>query len=348
MNSKFYIDNKSVLLNTPQERLQAYDKGLIGAILDHEDSPLAVRRLAQYERDQFNDVCEVKNFGDVFAGRAGISKGKIFFSWQFYNKYAPGKAMKGAQATGDCVSWAKRTSTECTRTCESELDDAIDGPFEYIDHGATALVYRSRGHSSQGMSGDQAAKCVKENGVLFERKYLDGKYDFTEYKTYIKWAMQGNKSIPEDLLAETRKQRLLNYARIKSADELADSIASGHPPDCCSGIACTSSSDEKGLSVLRGSWSHDMAIVGVDDSKEIWPFRVFIWDQSWGKWNKQVTPPLYQRIAQQLGIEMPEGYFILSEDHTMKAVKQDGTICCSQSSGFPISRLTDLGATGHV
>jgi hypothetical protein len=117
-----------VLLNTPEERLKAYDNGLIGAFLDNEDSPLDIRRIAQYERDRFFAECPVKRFSEVFSSRfQGISKGKRFFAWEHYHKNAPQKAGKGAQKTGDCVSWAKRTSVECTRSAE-----AVTGGFDYM------------------------------------------------------------------------------------------------------------------------------------------------------------------------------------------------------------------------
>jgi hypothetical protein len=330
-------------LETPYERLNAYEKGLIGAFLP-DDGPDDIRKIARYERDKFNAECQVRDFATVFPNsQAGISKGRRVFAWEHYIKAAPGKALKGAQKTGDCVSWAKRTSTECTRTNEAKT-----GYFQYINHGSTALVYRSRGHNSQGMSGDQAARTVQQHGLLFEIKYLDGKYDFTDYSTYVKWAMQGRSGIPSDLSAETQKTKITKFARINNTDELADSIAAGYPPDCCSNIAVTSSSNEKGLSFLKGSWAHDMAIPGMDDTREIFPDRVFIWDQSWGLWNKQVTPEPYKRICEALGIHMPEGYFILDDASTLKAIRQGGTIACSSTEGFPQLKLTDLGALGHV
>lgn len=330
-------------LETPFERLNAYNKGLIGAFLPN-DGPDDIRKIAQYERDKFNDECQVKDFATVFpSNQAGISKGKRFFAWEQYYLAASLKALRGAQKTGDCVSWAKRTSCECTRTNEAKT-----GYFQYLHHSATALIYRSRGHNSQGMSGDQAARTVQQHGILFEIEYLNGKYDFRDYDEYVRWAINGRGGIPEDLSNETRKTKIEKWVRIKDCDELADSIAAGYPPDCCSNIAVTSSSDEKGLSRLKGSWAHDMAIPGVDDTREIWPFRVFIWDQSWGIWNKQVTPPKYKQICDALGIQMPEGYFILDDDDTYKAIRQGGTIACSSTVGFPDLKLTDLGAIGHI
>ena len=328
---------------TSTELHSAYNNGLIGAFLP-DQGPADIRRLAQNERDKFNEEANVRNFADVMPSQfQGISSGKRAFAWVNYYKAAPTKATKGKQKTGDCVSWAKRTSVECTRT-----NEAATGFFQYINHGATALVYRSRGSNGAGMSGDTAANTVQKYGVLFEQLYLDGKYDFTDYDKYLSWAMNGRGGLPEDLTAITSKTKLKEWARINSADELADAIFTGHPPDCCSGIGVSYKSDEKGLSVLSGGWSHDMGIVGVDDTKEIWPFRVFIWDQSWGNWNTQITPEIYKKICEQLGIQMPEGYFIHSEEHTMRAVRQGGTISCSSVDGFPVLKLPDLGGIGNV
>jgi hypothetical protein len=332
------------LLNTPQERHAAYEDGLIGAYLIHEDSPSHIKRQAEYDKDKFFGECNVKRFSEIVPSNLqGISKGKRAFAWANYYKNAPKKALKGAQKTGDCVSWAKRTSVDCTRS-----NEAVTNGFAYIEHGATALIYRSRGDNGQGMSGYRAAETIQKYGILFEKKYLDGKYDFTNYDDYLSWAMNGRGGLPEDLTQITSQTRIEQYAVIKSADELADSIFLGYPPDCCSGIGVSSSSDEKGLSKLRGSWSHDMGIVGYDDTREIWPFRVYIWDQSWGLWNKQITHEIYKKICEALGITMPEGYFILSEEDTMRAVRQDGTIACSSTVGFPKLTLPDLGALGHV
>ncbi len=242
--------------------------------------------------------------------------------------------MIGAQNTGDCVSWGTSSAVDISRCCEIRKGKA----FSYKKKQATALIYASRGHSGQGMSGAGAARSVYEDGILLELKYLNGKYDFTDYQEYwelgTKW---GRRGAPEDLKTVTRKNKVKTISLLNSMEEVRDALANGYAVACCSDIGVSSAGSP--ISRLKGSWSHCMAIIGCDDRKKHSKETLYIWDQSWGKWKKVTNWP------KEYGPK-PEGVFILTESDTWKAVRARGSWVFSDTKGFPARPLDFKAAIG--
>jgi hypothetical protein len=301
-----------------------------GVIADDENFPWYVRKAAAWDlawaNDQMDDdvIWERSRLGNKYQG-AGSGKRLMFH--QDYVRRSP-KAGVGAQATGDCVSWAIRFVLELLR-----VQRIMQGEWhEWYMRQATCGIYSGRGHTGQGASPVRLTKFAIDIGTLFETQYFDGKYDFREYRDYVRWGMsRGRVGMPDDLLEVTKPYHAKTYRVITTTEGLRDAWAAGQEEGGCqihcgSGIGVSSRGDP--VSRLSGSWSHDMGLSGFDDTKEFYNECVFSWDQSWGNWN-QVTniPEPWKPI--------PQGMFFLAERSMPSALRANGTCAFFGFEGKP-------------
>jgi hypothetical protein len=305
-----------------------YNTGLVrGCTVDDDMHSYFERKEARRNSAEFAATMPIPNFenqSNLDSKLKGSSKGKLCTPWKYYMKIDPLKALFGAQATGDCVSWGVRTAIDITRVWEILVKGDAE---EYIKRQATAMLYAARGHTSQGADPARISKAAVNDGILLEQSYLDGKYDFTEYSKYVQLGIRsGRTGLPQDLKEVTRQNRIGTAANCRNMDALADACWNGYMPHVGSGIGVSKTGDP--LSRLQGGWSHDMAIVGFDDTRKYFPFRVWFWDQSWGNWNRVLNIP-------KEWMPWGQGMFALSEDDTWRAVKGGGCYVFSNTSGFP-------------
>lgn len=321
------------LLIPSGDLLDAYSSGrIMGCRLDDPMHGYFERKAAREGTAMFNEQMPYPEFEkSAFSSvLAGTSKGKLCTPWKYTLLIDKLKSMFGAQATGDCVSWAIRMAIDLTRIYEILV---LGNREEYIVRQATAMLYASRGHTGQGADPARVSMAATKDGILLEQTYLDGKYDFTDYSKYVRIGMNaGRTGLPEELKAITRKNRVKTATRVRDMDALADLLWNGYGSHAGSSIGVSSIGNP--LSVLKGSWSHDMAIVGFDDTRKYFPFRVWFWDQSWGNWNKVTNiPPEWMPFGQ--------GMFALSEDDTWQAVRAGGCYAFSDTDGFVSTRGYD-------
>lgn len=319
------IDNDIIGLVSAKALMEYYsNKILHGVMLNVPEFPEYVRKFAQYNFEYLKDHQEDDEpiiFEDTkyYYQIMGSSKGKMVLNHHNYMKIDPDNAMKGAQATGDCVSWAIRQALD-----ELRVNKIFAGAIEaYIVRQATCGIYSGRGHTGQGADPVGLSAYAVKIGTLLEQKYQTKTetYDFSNYSNYVKWGMsRGRSGIPADLLEVTKPYTAGGYKVVATTDGLADLLAAGGTAHCGSGIGVSSSGDP--ISKLRGSWSHDMAICGFDDSPEAheqFGGRVWLWDQSWGNWNSVTNIPDRWK-------PWGQGMFALSDSDTQRAVRQGGTV----------------------
>lgn len=317
----------------------AYASGqVVGAIIDDPLLPARLREQARREHSEvlgslpFPLLCRDADLSAI----TGSSKGQLCTPWKFYLKSDPQSAMTGAQKTGDCVSWGSRTASDITRCWEvwNKQDES------YVKRQATCLLYSGRGHNGQGASPARLSKWHVETGFLLEDLFTDtdGKsWDFRDYASYVRIGMSyGRSGFPKSITDITKQHKLQTCSLVEEMDALADCLWNGYGAHCGSSIGVSSSGDP--ISHLRGSWAHDMAIVGFDDRPEThtkFGSRIWFWDQSWGEWNKVTNIPAeWQPWGQ--------GMFALSENDTWRAVRQGGTWVFSNSNGFPARPFNNL------
>lgn len=348
-----WMERNGIAFNS-QSLITAYEsKAIVGAAIDAEELPHALRQYARNCQAQFREIVGQNNY--LFASAPGTGnlhgdwKGQICLPFVHHLKLDALLAYIGAQLTGDCVSWAKRTARDHARCFDI---GSMSAPFEYVKRSATSDLYSMRGHTGAGASPSRIAVAATKVGILLEGPVTEpgtGKvWDFSNYKDYCKIGMEyGKTGLPSWIFDLNRDKGPKQVAVIKTEEELLTALWNGCGVSCGSmiGVAKTGGKDGVAfLSALSGSWAHDMAIIGFDDRKKYHRETLIIWDQSWGEWQDK---SLVQAWPKDYG-PRPQGAFVLTLSDTMKAIRGGECHALSDSKGFRPRRQATLGWKGMI
>ena len=203
------------------------------------------------------------------AGRSieGTGKGKSQLLYEFYEKVTGGQLVPGRQTIGDCVSWGFAHGIDCLKAFEIAAGERERwaGTCATEPIYAAARVEIGGGQlSGDGCYGGWAAKAVMQYGTVIRAKH--GRIDLTEYSgsRAKSWGKRGN-GCPDSLEHTMRDHTVRSASLVTSYEEARDAIYNGYPVPVCSGQGFTSTRDSQGFSKPRGSWSHCMCFIGVDD-----------------------------------------------------------------------------------
>ena len=105
----------------------------------------------------------------------------------------------------------------------------------------------------------------------------------------------------------------------------------------CSGYGFSSKRDSNGIAKRSGGWSHAMAWIACDDSREIYNETLFLVQNSWGKWN---SGP--KRLGQ------PDGSFWIREKDARGMLSGRGSWVFSDVDGFPARKLPNYGTGDYL
>jgi hypothetical protein len=317
-----------------------YSSGtVIGCFVPQDpEAPWWARRAGAFDLDAAMAELSIPVFGVGDSGAAirGSGRDQLCTPWHYYLRADPANAMKGAQRTSDCVSWAVRGASDTARSFEIL---ARGEPEAYVLRQATCGIYSGRGHTGGGASPARLSRYLLEIGIVLEQVYRteSNTYDFRDYEQYVSWGVRhGRTGIPDELKAITQTHGPRTTSLVSGMEELKDLLWNGYGVHCGSGIGVSSQGNP--ISRLRGSWSHDMQICGYDDRPETrrrFGQTVYFWDQSWGNWNQVDNLPEEWK-------PWGQGMFALLESDTWKAVKQQGTWVLSQTDGFPAQAINNF------
>ena len=296
----------SVEFNTPRSLLDAYRNGFMGGYCDPEDTAKLLGELPY------------PVFGAAAWDLAESGKGKRVLLYKNVQKFDPGFGPSERQTTGDCVSHSTRAAIDVTRSTE-----IIGGEREsWVTRSATEGIYGSRGHGGQGMSCSGAARWVhQKGGVLLRKDY--GFVDLSKYNGSL-GAGWGRRGVPSDVTNEGAKHQVKTISNIRSVEEARDAIANGYAISVCSGYGFSSRRDKNGIAKKSGSWSHAMAWVAMDDSKEIYNETLFLVQNSWGQWNGGPKR-----------LDQPDGSFWIRQGDAAGMLRGGGAWVFSDVDGFP-------------
>jgi len=292
--------------NSSRDLLNAYKDGLMGAYCDPEDVDKLLGELPH------------PLFGAAAYGLHGSGEGKVALLYKHIQKVDPTFGYHEKQVTGDCVSHATRNAVDITRCIE-----IVNGEREaWAARGATEAIYGSRGHGRQGMSCSGAARFVHQNGGILLRKNY-GFVDLSKYNGML-GAGWGSRGVPSDVKTEGKKHQVKTISLINSVPEARDAIANGYAISVCSGSGFSSRRDKHGIAKRSGGWSHAMAWVAMDDSREIYDETLFLVQNSWGVWNG--GPKRF---------DQPDGSFWIRQRDAEVMLSQNGSWVFSDVDGFP-------------
>lgn len=308
-------------LGTPYELFRAYEDGLQGYIFD----PRA--------KDEFLSAQKYQYFSEPNIKGSGIGKRALL--WQ-YAKKLDDRCFTERQTTGDCVSHGSRNARDISRAVEILVKRE---PEDWFQIGATEPTYGARGHGGEGMSPARASQFERDVGFL-ARTHYEGVVDLTKYNSSIgsRW---GSGGVPENVKALCRKNKVGVISNVRSQADLMDAMFNGYAAHSGQYAAWTPGSNAKGIhGRAAGGWNHDMAVVGYDDTKEFFPFRVWAIANSWGPWNQK--PSAWPK---EYGDWVP-GMILTSADDFDVCVSNGDCWVYGSIDGYPPQRLPDYGTVG--
>lgn len=265
--------------------------------------------------------------------------GKRAVLWRSREKFDPGAFGKEPQTDGDCTSHGDRSTRDTARCVEIHVKSE---PERYVGRGATEPTYGSRGHSGAGMDPGRAARFVTNYGYLIRKNY-PGCVDLSRYnsQTGARWGRNGPPSCVKELCKEFPVGQ---YLMPDDPDEAMALFHNGYPCHSGQNVGFSSSPNSRGYHDRRGSWNHDMATVGFDDTREIWPTRVYFVVNSWGVWNSQWDK--WERDSELQKILGPpiDGMITVRGDVWEQYFLGGRSIYYySDITGFPLQKLPDYG-----
>lgn len=240
-----------------------------------------------------------------------VKKGQDVMLWKAKDIAQPDWERK-QQMIGDCVSWGAELVITCimwNMHAEGKYQFEAEAATEAIYGGCRVEVNGGRppmGKTEDGASGSWAAEWLsRKGGVLLRKDYsaLTGNTDH-DLRVYDgeepsdnsfqgkarRWGYYGcggqNDGGKLDALAS--KNPVEGVVPVHNADEVEAALAIKCPVTIASQVGFESKRDSNGIMLPRGSWAHQMCILGVkygSDGSRF--FRIF---QSWGDSNSQSGP----------------------------------------------------------
>jgi C1A family cysteine protease len=289
---------------TSRSILNYYKQGFIGAICDEEDVKKLLGELP------------MPVFGAAAYNLWGSGEGKLSLPFKCLLEFDPGFGPAERQTTGDCVSHSTRNAIDITRAVEIKNGENE----EWLARGATEAIYQSRGHRQQGMTCSGATRYVYENGGILVRKDY-GDIDLSVYNS----SVGANHRIPNSIYkTEAKKHQVKTVSNIRTVEEARDALANGYAMSVCSGYGFSSRRDSNGIAKRGSGWSHAMAWIACDDTKERLNETLFLVQNSWGMWN--AGPKIHGQ---------PDGSFWIREQDARGMLSGGGAWVYSDVDGFP-------------
>lgn len=219
----------------------------------------------------------VKSFSDTPAFR-GPEPDQVFL-WEAARK-ALGKLIpcRNQGAVGSCVSFGSACAIEYLECVQIAVEGRQE---EYKDISQEVIYGGSRVQIGGGrIRGDGS---VGAWAVQFGQKYGEvarGKYpgiDLTAYSEQTCRQM-GRNGVPADLLTVAKDRIIKSGTPVKNIEECRKALASGYPVTVASDQGFSMSRDRDGFAAARGTWGHQMCILGYQKG-----LRPGFWIQnSWG------------------------------------------------------------------
>lgn len=306
---------------TPYELFRAYEGGLPGWQFDMRANVA------------FLDTQKYQYFSEPNIKGSGLGKRALL--WQYARKL-DAKCFTERQTTSDCVSHGSRSARDITRAVEILVKKE---PEDWFRMGATEPTYGARGHGGEGMSPGVASRFERDVGFLGRHKY-EGVVDLSVYTSSlgVRWGKTG---VPENVKELCRQNKVGVISQVRTQEDLMDAMFNGYGAHSGQHASWSVDSDERGVHYrTRTGWNHDMCIAGYDDSKEFFPFRVWIIANSWGPWNQKPAgwPKDYG--------EWVPGMILTSADDFNVCVEAGDCWTYGSVDGYPAQRLPDYGTVG--
>jgi len=146
--------------------------------------------------------------------------------------------------------------------------------------------------------------------------------------------------VPADVQQLCNRNKVGRITNVRTQEDLMDALVNGYAAHSGQYAAWDSTPKGNIHRRARGGWSHDMAILGYDDTKTHWPFRVWFIQNSWGRWNSPVQdwPADYP--------PQPPGMIVTRAEDFDVCVRNGDCWVYGDIDGYPPQKLPDYGTIG--
>jgi hypothetical protein len=315
---------------TPAELEKIYTDGVPGAPYDEaEDESLFGDGLIE----TFSDACSHLR---GFHNRDDRKVVPLFLSLVEIERRLGLPMLFGAenQPYGNCVS----RGSQHARAVTNAVEIVIKGEPETYERPAWESTYRGRGHGGHGMNPAIAARVDVQQGFLWRRKY-----QFADLATQNATWGRGT-GYPAAVATEMAKHKVNRWIRPETGDEALDLFAAGYACHSGQNIGFASRPNSQGYHPVSGRWNHDMASVGYDCSREVWPVDVVFVPNSWGDFNSQPEDKFRQRNWPRI----PGMIVVRLEDWVRLFVGAKSIFFYADIQGVPAKNLPDWGSRNYL
>lgn len=259
-------------------------------------------------------------FRDSWGSIKGSGKGKTVLLYDIIERVA-GKFPNRVQTIGDCVSQGAAYAVDAAKCVDIYIKDEWE---EWVAETATEDIYAGArvdiGGGSirgDGCYGVWAARYCNEYGALPRGKY--GNVDLSEYSgsKARSWGRPSG-GVPKTLLETAKEHPIQIVSRVDTYEEARDLLANGYAITVASDQGFSSQRDSEGFARPKGSWAHQMCLLGIDDAHKR-PGVLCV--NSWGRWN-----------AGPKRLNQPEGSFWIDADEVETRMLSQGD--CWAFSGY--------------
>lgn len=310
------------LFDSPEELVRAYEAG---GFQGYQPS----------ERDK-QDYLESNPIRAFKSPSSGAAKRALL--WGYTLSLDPG-AYSERQTVGDCVTHGSRGARDLTRA----VSLLVNGdPYSWHRRTATEPTYGARGHGGEGMSPARASKFERDVGFA-AREQFPNVVDLSKYDGHLgaRWGRQGG--TPSAVQDICRRSKVGSITLIRTVEDARDALYNGYGMHSGQSAAWSSKPNSQNIHGRSSpGWAHDMATVGMDFTREHWPFDVFFIANSWGRWNTPVPnwPADYP--------PQPAGFIVTRAEDWAVCVTGGDCWVYSDVQGYPPRELPDLGSIGRI
>jgi len=258
--------------------------------------------------------------------------------WEFAKAINGGEHLPNTpQQIGDCVSWGCKNAIDylqCVQIARGPPPAQEFKPsFAPYFYGVSRVLIGQGRISGDGSVGAWAAEGARVYGVLAAEFAGVPRYSGDVAR---RW---GRKGPPEEFVRHAQQFPVRTVSPVRSSMDVRDAICNGYPVTIASnwgGRMRPREVDGRLVNERRGSWNHQMCIIGYDGETGREPYYYVL--NSWGAAAHGDPPD-----------DAPPGGFWIRERDVEYIVKQGDSFAFSNFAGFPAQELDFqiIGGTGN-
>ncbi|WP_146370008.1 hypothetical protein [Symmachiella macrocystis] len=247
--------------------------------------------------------------------------------WDYVKAINDGQHLPNtAQQVGDCVSWGAKNAVDylqCVQIARGPPVSDFHPSFAPYFYGISRVLIGNGRISGDGSVGAWAAEGARRFGVLPADHPGVPEYDGRVAR---RWGRSGP---PEEFVQFAQQFPVRTVAPVRSAADVRDAVCNGYPVTIASdwgGRMQPREVDGRLVNEHRGTWNHQMCIIGYDGLTGSEPYYYVL--NSWGA-AAHGTPP----------DDAPPGGFWIREKDVEYIVAQGDSFAFSAFAGFPSQEL---------